>query len=77
MSTEDNFMLDDAAEDAKTIAFIRNYLPQEMKERFTDEDLYYFFDLIVRLEQSPQRPMSGRRPRHDGCRRWQDKTIDN
>lgn len=47
MSTEDNFMLDDAAEDAKTIAFIRNYLPQEMKERFTDEDLYYFFDLIV------------------------------
>ena len=40
-------MLDDAAEDAKTIAFIRHSLPQEYKERFTDEDLYYFLDLII------------------------------
>lgn len=47
MSTEDNFMIDDAVEDAKTIAYIRNYLPQEMKEKFTDEDLYYLLDLIV------------------------------
>ena len=47
MSSEDDFLLDDAAEDAKTVAFIRNYLPQEFKERFTDEDLYYFLDLIV------------------------------
>ena len=27
MSSEDDFLLDDAADDAKTIAFIRNYLP--------------------------------------------------
>lgn len=40
-------MLDDAVDDAKTVAFIRNYLPQELKERFTDEDLYYFLDLII------------------------------
>ena len=47
MSTEDDFLLDDALEDAKTVAFIKNYLPQELKERFTDEDLYYFLDLII------------------------------
>jgi len=46
MSSGDDFLLDDAAEDARTVAFIRNYLPQEAKERFTDEDLYYFLDLI-------------------------------
>lgn len=47
MSSEDDFLLNDAAEDAKTVAFIKNYLPQEFKGRFTDEDLYYFLDLIV------------------------------
>ena len=46
MSSEDDFLLDDAVEDAKTVAFIRNYLPQEYKEHFTDDDLYYFLDLI-------------------------------
>ncbi len=46
MNIEDEFM-NDAIEDAKTIAFIRNYLPQELKEKFTDDDLYYFLDLIV------------------------------
>ena len=47
MSSEDDFLLDDAADDAKTIAFIKNYLPQELKERFSDDDLYYFLDLII------------------------------
>ena len=47
MSSEDDFLLDDAAEDARTVAFIRNYLPQELKARFSDEDLYYFLDLII------------------------------
>ncbi len=47
MSSEDDLLFDDAAEDAKTVAFIRNYLPQELKERFTDDDLYYFLDLII------------------------------
>lgn len=47
MSTEDDFLFDDAADDAKTIAFIKNYLPQELKERFSDDDLYYFLDLII------------------------------
>ena len=31
----------------KTIEFIKNYLPQDMKEAFSDDDLYYILDLIV------------------------------
>lgn len=45
MGLEDDFLLDDY-DDAKTIEFIRNYLPQELKEKFTDDELYYFLDLI-------------------------------
>lgn len=46
MGIEDDFLLEDQ-DDAETIAYIRNYLPQELKEKFTDDDLYYLFDLIV------------------------------
>lgn len=38
-------MLSDA-DDEKTIEFIRNYLPQELKDRFSEDELYYFLDLI-------------------------------
>ena len=34
------------ADDEKTIEFIRNYLPQELKEKFSEDELYYFLDLI-------------------------------
>lgn len=44
MSQED--FLDDELDDEKTIAFIKSYLPQELKDRFTDDDFYYFLDLI-------------------------------
>lgn len=46
---ENNFddqLLMDAEDDARTIEFIKNYLPSELKERFTDEELYYFLDVI-------------------------------
>ena len=39
-------MLEDE-DDEKTIEFIKNYLPQDMKEAFSDDDLYYILDLIV------------------------------
>lgn len=45
-SIDDELMLD-AAEDAAEIAYIRNYLPQELKEKFTDDDLYYILDVII------------------------------
>ena len=46
MTTEDDFLLEDE-DDEKTIEFIKNYLPQELKETFTEDDLYYILDVIV------------------------------
>jgi hypothetical protein len=43
---EDDFLLEDE-DDAKTVAFIQNYLPQDLKDKFTEDDLYYILDLIV------------------------------
>lgn len=34
------------ADDEKTIEYIKNYLPQELKEKFSDDEFYYFLDLI-------------------------------
>ncbi len=45
MGMEDDFLLDDV-DDEKTIEYIKNYLPQELKEKFSDDELYYFIDLI-------------------------------
>jgi len=42
---EDDFLLEDA-DDEKTIEFIKAYLPQDLKEKFSDDELYYFLDLI-------------------------------
>lgn len=47
MDSLEQELLQEAEDDARTIEFIRNYLPQELKERFTDEELYYFLDVIV------------------------------
>lgn len=46
MSASDEFFLEEE-DDVRTIEFIRNYLPQELKEKFTDEELYYFLDVII------------------------------
>lgn len=40
-------LLQDAEDDVRTVEFIKNYLPQELKSAFTDEQLYYFLDVIV------------------------------
>lgn len=44
MSNE-NFSLDEL-DDVKTVEFIKNYLPSELKDKFTEDQLYYFLDLI-------------------------------
>ena len=33
-------------DDELAVKFIQNYLPQELKERFTDDDIYYILDVI-------------------------------
>lgn len=46
MSFEDE-LLQDAEDDARAVEYIQNYLPQDLKERFSEEELYYFLDVIV------------------------------
>ena len=43
---EEDFLLD-AEDDARAIEFIKNYLPQDLKEKFTEDDLYYILDIIA------------------------------
>ena len=45
MGLEDEFLLEDA-DDEKTIEYIKNYLPQELKDKFSDDELYYFLDVM-------------------------------
>ncbi len=46
MAQNDEFFLEDE-DDEKTIEFIKNYLPQDLKGKFSDDELYYFLDVIV------------------------------
>lgn len=46
MTFEDE-LLQDAEDDVRTVEYIKNYLPQELKERFTDDLLYYLLDVLV------------------------------
>ncbi|MFA6872872.1 MAG: hypothetical protein WCQ86_02670 [Bacteroidaceae bacterium] len=54
--------LQDEQEDARVVEFIQNYLPQELKEKFSEEEIYYFIDVIADyyatsgvLEQTPDK----------------------
>lgn len=47
MDSFEQDLLKDAEEDARTIAFIKNYMPQDLKDKFSDDELYYFLDVIV------------------------------
>ena len=47
MATFEDELLQDAEDDARTVEYIKNYLPQELKERFSEEELYYFLDALV------------------------------
>lgn len=64
MKQEDEFLQDDL-DDEKTIEYIKNYLPQELKEKFTDDEFYYFLDLID--EYYAQSGILDVQPDADGC----------
>lgn len=46
MAFEDD-LLQDAQEDARIIEFIHAYLPQDLKDKFSDDDLQYFLDVLA------------------------------
>lgn len=45
MAQQDEFLNEDYDDDS-TIEFIKNYLPQDLKGKFSDDEFYYFLDLI-------------------------------
>ncbi len=45
----DNFeeqLLRDAEDDARCVEYIKQSLPQDIKDKFQDDDLYYFIDVL-------------------------------
>lgn len=42
MSDKEEFIYDEDA----SVKFIRNYLPQELKDKFSDDDINYIVDLV-------------------------------
>ncbi len=47
MNNFEDELLKDAEDDARAVEYIYNYLPQELKEKFTEDELYYFLDVII------------------------------
>lgn len=39
-------------DDLEAVAFIRNYIPQELKEKVSDDDIVYLVDLIYDFYES-------------------------
>lgn len=64
MELEDELLLD-AEDDARTVEFIHNYLPQELKDKFSEEELYYFLDVII--DYYATSGVLDAQPDQDGC----------
>ncbi len=48
MSQENDFLYDED----DSVTFIQNYLPQELKEKFSNDDIIYIVDLIYNYYES-------------------------
>ena len=47
MGMEDDFLLEDEDESKNDRVYQKIYLPQDLKDKFTEDDLYYILDVIV------------------------------
>ena len=47
MATIDDELIKAAEEDAQEVAYILNELPQDLKDKFTEDDIYYLIDLML------------------------------
>ena len=61
----DQDFLNEDLDDEKTIEFIKNYLSQELKEKFSDDELYYFLDVMD--EYYVESGVLDAEPDSDGC----------
>lgn len=43
----DDALYYDPEDDERTVAYIKSHLPAELKNSYTDDDLYYLIDLIA------------------------------
>ena len=43
----DDELMKAAEEDAQEVAYILNELPQDLKDKFTEDDIYYLIDLML------------------------------
>ncbi len=46
MTDFEDDILRDAEDDARTIEYIKNCIPSELKDKFSDDELYYFLDVL-------------------------------
>jgi len=47
MAAIDDELIKAAEEDAQEVAYILNELPQDLKDKFTEDDIYYLIDLML------------------------------
>ena len=65
MADFEDELLQDAEDDARTVEYIKTHLPQELKAKFSEEELYYFLDSIV--EYYAESGILDAEPDKDGC----------
>ena len=59
MATIDDELMKAAEEDAQEVAFILNELPQDLKDKFTEDDIYYFIDVMLEYFSDAQADKDG------------------
>lgn len=47
MASFDDELMMEAEDDRLTIEYIQHYLPQDLKDKFSEEELYYFLDVLI------------------------------
>ena len=59
MAAIDDELMKAAEEDAQEVAFILNELPQDLKDKFTEDDIYYFIDVMLEYFSDAQADKDG------------------
>ena len=59
MASIDDELMKAAEEDAQEVAFIQNNLPQDLKDKFSEEDIYYIIDVLLEYFQNAEADSDG------------------
>lgn len=69
----DEELMQDAQEDAAAVEYIKTHLPQELQEKYTEELLYYFLDVII--EYYTESGILDAQPDKDGFVEIDEETV--